>query len=166
MNLAQSKENMSKTLEALKSQLIGLGGQINISLVASIKITDSTGQKIPIEQIAITNKRPGSNVISITPYDPANLSNIEQGLKSHGFSAFIFSKREVAISIPPPSDDEKKKIITLVKKMGEDTKVALRNIRKTFRQKNKDDDSGEIDKIMNGFETEVNECLKRKLISI
>lgn len=162
MNLSQAKEKMEKTFDLLKNQLTGISSSVNVKLVASVRVTDSTGQKIPVEHIAMVGRK--DKIISVIPHNPAEVSNIEKALKQHGFNAFVFSKNAVAVNVPSPSGEEKIKISNLVKKAGEETKVSMRNIRKTYRQKNAGCDM--LDPVMDSWVSKVDDLVLFKIDSL
>ena len=159
---------MGKTLDALHQQLLGVrSSQVNPSLVGSIKV-DYNGRPTPIGHLA-TATRNKTNV-SITIYeeeDKGLLSRIEKTLKGAGLNAYKFSKDTVCVAVEQYG--HKPDIILHIKKAGEEAKVAIRNIRKTVRQKNKQDLSAidkPLEKMTGEFIKEIEEFVKRKINSI
>ena len=65
---------------------------------------------------------------------------IEDVLKKQGFNAYKFSKTTVVVNIPLPCGENRHKVAAQAKKIGEEAKVAVRNIRKKFRKKDKDNE--------------------------
>lgn len=168
LSLKELQISMSSTIENLSKQLTGVDKYINISLVSQVKVVDSTGQKIPLDQIAVIGKK--GNNISIIPFDLSLSKSIVETLKQAGFNAFVFSKVEVTISVPQPSAEEQFKIVALIKKLGEEAKIALRNIRQSFRNKHKMNDKEqqklfdkEIDSVMNKNTILIDGIVKNKL---
>lgn len=66
----------------------------------------------------------------VKPYDLSILGSIDKALQKSGFNSYVFSKEAVCVSVPPPSGDQRKETMLRVKKAGEETKIAIRNIRK------------------------------------
>lgn len=160
LNLVEVKSKMQKSLETFQHQLSGVGEFVNIKLVGTVKIKDDTGHQ-SIEDIALLNKKDFN--ISVVPYNPQSIHIIEQALKQNGFNAFVFSKTTVVVSIAPPSSEEKNKIIMYLKKLSEDAKVSIRNIRKIYRQKNKDEDDGQINLLTDGYIFKIDEIINKKI---
>lgn len=87
---------------------------------------------MPIGQIA--NTQAVKNNVSITPYDVETLSAINKALLAAGFNSYVFSKNSVMVSVPPPSLEEKERVCSHLRKLGEEAKVSVRNIRKKIKQ--------------------------------
>lgn len=124
---------MSKAIEHFKEQLISIRlGIPTASLIDTIKV-DYHGQLTPIKYLAQT--QPETGRIKIEPYDKTILGIIDKTLKASGFNSCIFSKTAVVISLPKIANAaEKEKVINQVRKLEEEAKVVVRNIRKKFRQ--------------------------------
>jgi ribosome recycling factor len=128
---------MRKTVDLFKSQLVGLEDNVNDVLVAAVKV-NYNHQLTPLQHLSLIDQR--DRRISITPYDPTMVGAIEEELKRQGFNAYKFSKTTVVVNIPMASGEARQKVVSQMKKLGEEAKVAIRNIRKKFRKKNKDED--------------------------
>lgn len=123
---------MQKTIDSLSNTILGIrGGTVSTGLVDSVKVL-AYGQPTLIKHLAITGKNGDS--IFIDPYDITLTNQIAKTLADSGLSAYAFSKTRVLVSVPPPSGDQKKEIISRLKKLGEEAKIAIRNIRKKHRQ--------------------------------
>lgn len=132
MNLLEMRNLMEKSIQLFEKQTSGIGHGVGPGLINNVKVKDQTGSMVPLETIAVTSQK--GNMISIAPFDPSMMKTIEETLKGCGMNAFVFSKREVAVSVPQQSKEESDKMLALVKKMAEEAKVAIRNIRKRARQ--------------------------------
>jgi ribosome recycling factor len=135
MNLQNAKESMEKTIQLLCDNLVGMGDNVDDTLISSLKI-EYNGESTPIKFIASVDKK--DRKISITPYDSNLLGSIENLLKKNNFDAYKFSSKSVVVNIPLPSGEIAEKIKTHIKKLGEDSKVAIRNIRRKFKTKDND----------------------------
>lgn len=145
MNLENARLQMEKTLEALSSQITGLSTTITPKLVGAVKFEDHNKQKIQIDDVCIVTCK-NKNIIVI-PYDQNHTQLIINHLNKHKFNAFLFSKTEIIVNIPSPSTEEQIKIAAAIKKMGDDAKVSLRNIRHNYKNKNKTKDQHQNSKI-------------------
>jgi ribosome recycling factor len=123
---------MNKTVENLSDSIVGIrGSTITVGVVDTIKVSYH-GQLQPIKHIAYTGKN--GDAIFIDPYEPELTNQIAKVLKEAGFSAYAFSKTRVVVSVPPPSGDQRKSTIAHLRKLGEEAKIAIRNVRKKQRQ--------------------------------
>jgi ribosome recycling factor len=101
------------------------------------------GSPVPIKQVASVGA-PEPNQIIIRPYDPGTLKDIEKAIQTSdlGFNPQS-DGRVIRLSVPPLSTEVRRKMVSRVKDLAEETKVAIRNIR---RDGNKMADTGEKDK--------------------
>ena len=128
---------MRKTVELFKSQLFGMEDNVNESLIATVKVPYNH-QPTPLEHMSLVSQR--DRRVSVTPYEPAMVGVIEDELKKQGFNAYKFSKTMVVVNIPLADGESRQKVASQTKKLAEEAKVAIRNIRKKFRKKDKDHD--------------------------
>jgi ribosome recycling factor len=98
---------------------------------------------VPIKQVASVGA-PEPNQIIIRPYDPGTIKDIEKAIQTSdlGFNPQN-DGRVIRLNVPPLSTEVRRKMVGRVKELSEDTKVAIRNVR---RDGNKMADTGEKDK--------------------
>jgi len=141
--LFDAEERMEKALEILKNSLAGIRtGRANPGLVDSVR-ADVYGSPTPIKQIASVGA-PEPTQIVIRPYDTNTIKDIEKAIIASelGFNPQN-DGRVIRINIPPLSTEVRKKMVARIKELGEESKVAIRNIR---RDANKSVDQAEKDK--------------------
>jgi ribosome recycling factor len=143
--LLNVEERMEKAAEVLKNQLSGIRtGRATPGLVDSIRV-DVYGSPTPIKQIA-TVGAPEPQQIVIRPYDAGTIKDIEKAIIAGDLGLTPQSDgRVVRINIPQLSNEVRKKMVSRVKDLGEEAKVAIRNIR---RDGNKDAEKAEKDKLL------------------
>lgn len=132
---------MDKAIDFLDDQLVGitqLGANMS-SLVDTVKV-NYYGQLTPLKHVAHST-RDGLR-LSITPHDPQIVSEIVKACQAAGFNAYKFSKEMVVVNLQPPSGETKEEMKKRIRVLGEETKVAIRQIRKKFKQ-GADDKSGD-----------------------
>lgn len=135
---------MQKTIDSLESQLKGIRlGSVDINLIDTVKVIYQ-GQPTPLPHVAYSERK--GNGISVTPFEAQLVTVVCKALQASGFSAYVFSKTSVMVSTPPPSGEEKAKVLARVSKLGEEAKIAIRNIRKKHRQTLTKDEIKEQDK--------------------
>lgn len=159
------KTSMEKTVSMFSSSIVGIrAGTVTAGVIDTVKVP-YYGQLTPIQHLATTGKT--NNGINVDPFDPSIINTISKCLVAAGFNAYVFSKTRIIVSVPPPSGDEKKRIISHLEKLGEETKISLRNIRKNIRQKlDKEqlkNSESEIQKITDFYINEVDEIIQMKV---
>lgn len=124
-------DKMDKAIELLQQSIIGIRlGTVTPALIDTFKVT-YYGQQMPIKHLAYTSAERGN--VMVKPHDPSILGTIQKTLKEAGFNAYTFSKEAVAVSVPPICGEEKEKVKARVRKLGEETKITIRSIRKNWR---------------------------------
>jgi ribosome recycling factor len=134
---------MEKAIRKLKGDLAGIRtGRANPGLVDSLRV-EVYGSAVPIKQVASVGA-PEPNQIVIRPYDPGTIKDIEKAIQTSdlGFNPQS-DGRLIRLNVPPLSTEVRRKMVARIKDMAEESKVAIRNIR---RDGNKAADSGEKDK--------------------
>ncbi|RDJ35422.1 MAG: ribosome-recycling factor [Crenarchaeota archaeon] len=159
---------MEKTLHNLSDSIVGIrGGNVSAGVLDTVKVVYH-GQQTPLKHIAFVSKK--DHAITIDPYEVEFTNQIANNLKDMGFNAYAFSKTRVVVNVPPPSGDQKKEIISHLRKLGEDAKIAIRNIRKKHRQKLdknalKTEDK-KIQEVTDSYIAEVDEIINGKISSL
>jgi ribosome recycling factor len=128
--LQETKERMGKTIEALKTELSRVRtGRASLSLLDGIRV-DYYGTQTPLNQMASLSV-PESRLITIQPWDMTVLKDIEKAiLKSDLGLTPSNDGKLIRISIPPLTEERRKDLVKVVYKIGEEHKVAVRNIRR------------------------------------
>lgn len=136
-SLIKAEEKMSATVDALKRELTGIRtGRAAPSLVEHVKI-DYNGVPTPLNHIAGVSAS-GTNMLIIQPWDPGALHAIEKGILKANLSLTPTSDgRVIRLVIPPLSEERRQELIKIVKKMAEDQKVIIRNIRRDIHDEMK-----------------------------
>ena len=127
---------MNKTIEQYSNSLIGIhSGTINAGVIDGIKIPYH-GQPTPLKHLAHSSRI--SSGIEIKIFDPQLVGQVANALKAAGFNAYVFSKQVVMVPVEPPSGEQKRQVVDHIYKLGEESKIAIRNIRKKAKQDSKD----------------------------
>lgn len=158
-----AEERMEKAVAKLKNDLTGIRtGQATPGLVDSLRI-DAYGSPTPLKQIASVSA-PEPQQLVIRPFDPSVIKDIEKGIIASDLGLAPQSDGKVIrLNIPPLSGDVRKKMVSRIKDLGEEAKVAIRNIRrdanKAIDQAQKDKEIGEDDR--DSLKEEVQELTKK-----
>ena len=126
----ETKGDMQRAIKALERDLSKIRtGRSSVALVEEITV-EYYGSPTPLNQLASISV-PDSRLITIQPWDPSALSAIEKAiLKSNiGLTPSNDGKR-ICINIPPLTEERRKELVKLVKKIGEEAKVSIRNLRR------------------------------------
>ncbi len=166
---------MARSIEAFRKELGKIRtGRASLSLLEGIKV-DYYGTMTPLQQVG-TLSVPESRLIAITPWDTKMIGPIEKAIQGSGLGLNPSSDGKVVrIPIPPLTEERRKDLVKVVKKMAEDSRVAVRNIRRDAlekvkeREKKKEISEDEMkrwhDKIQketDGFVRKIDEILKAK----
>jgi len=126
----ETREKMEKALEALKKEQSRIRtGRASVSLLDGIRV-QYYGSVVPLNQVASLSV-PESRLITIQPWDIKAIGEIEKAiLKSELGLTPINDGKIIRINIPPLTEERRRDLVKVIKKMAEETKVALRNIRR------------------------------------
>lgn len=125
-----AKQGMEKAIEALGREFNRVRtGRATPALLDGVR-ADYYGAQTPLNQMAGVSV-PEPRLILIQPWDPQSCDAIEKAiLKSDLGLTPISDGKVVRISIPPLTEERRKELVKVVRKMGEDTKVAIRAARR------------------------------------
>ena len=128
--LSEQRDKMTKTVEALKKEFQRLRtGRATTALLDGIKIK-CYDTLMPIDQVASISV-PESRLITVQPWDQSIIGEIEKGiLKSELGLTPMNDGKIVRIPIPPLTEERRKELAKLAKKMAEDRKISIRNLRR------------------------------------
>ncbi|MBX7166774.1 MAG: ribosome recycling factor [Pirellulales bacterium] len=139
------EERMEKAIDVLKHALAGIRtGRANPGLVDTLRV-EVYGSPTPIKQLASVGV-PEPNQILIRPYDPGTIKDIEKAIQAAdlGFNPQNDGKN-IRLIVPPLSTEVRKKMVTRIKDLTEEARVAIRNVR---RDGNKAVEQAEKDKVL------------------
>ncbi|MCR4694242.1 MAG: ribosome recycling factor [Pseudobutyrivibrio sp.] len=128
--LSTYEEKMKKTYGNLESEYTGIrAGRANPHILDKITV-DYYGAPTPIQQVANITV-PEARLIQIQPWEPSLIKEIEKAinLSDIGINPTNDGKL-VRLVFPELTEERRKEIAKEVKKVGEDAKVAIRNIRR------------------------------------
>lgn len=121
---------MDKSVEALRLELSKIRtGKATTALLDGIKV-DYYGTMTPISQLSNISVL-DVHTLSITPWDKSIVSQVDKAIleANLGFNP-VSDGTNLKIPVPPLNEERRKEFVKLVKKFGEDYKVAIRNVRR------------------------------------
>jgi ribosome recycling factor len=171
----ETKEGMAKSVTALKNELNRVRtGRASLSILDGIKV-DYYGTPTPLNQMA-TLAVPESRLITIQPWDISVIKDIEKALLKSDLGLTPSNDGKIIrISIPALTEERRKELVKVVRKICEDHKVSVRNIRRDsnelIKSMKKDGEISEDDAFKSQDEVQkitdeqvklIDECFKEK----
>ena len=128
--LLNGEEKMEKAINALKKEYAGIRTGRSNTLILDKVVVDYYGVPTPLRQISQVSVQDGQTLV-ISPYDKSILKEIEKAMIKAELGITPNSDGMVIrLTFPPLTEDRRKEISKEVKKVGEEAKVAVRNIRR------------------------------------
>ncbi|MDR0453208.1 MAG: ribosome recycling factor [Deferribacteraceae bacterium] len=131
----EMKEKMDRTIQHYKNELKGVRtGRASVSLFDNIRV-QVYGAPTPLNGVGTLHVA-DAHMVTVQPWDTSLISAIEKAILSSGLG-FNPSNDGKLIRIPIPklTEERRKEMVKLIKKMAEETKVALRNERRDANEK-------------------------------
>jgi ribosome recycling factor len=124
------EEKMGKTVTNLDNELKTIrAGRANPHVLDKIT-AECYGMEMPVNQLANIST-PEARVIVISPYDASTLKAIEKGINGSELGIHPSNDGKVIRLVFPELTEERRKSLTKdIKKKGEESKVAVRNVRR------------------------------------
>lgn len=173
--LASMKSSMDKTIDSLRKEYQKVRtGRASTALLEDIMVV-YYDTPTPINQVAAVAV-PEPRVITIQPWEPKMISVIEKAILNANIGLTPANDGKlIRLPLPPLTEERRKEIVKQLKKMAEESKIALRNIRRdaieAIKKLEKDkkiseDDlkraEKEVQDVTNGFTAKVDEILASK----
>ncbi len=170
---------MDKSIQSLKGEFAKLRtGRASTALVDTVH-ADYYGSSVPLNQVANVTT-PDARTIQVAPWEPNMVGAIEKAILAANIGLTPQNDGKVIrINLPAMTEERRKELAKLVKKMGEEAKVAIRNCRRDGNeevkkaeknkvlsedeakkvlelvQKKTDEKVAEVDKVVAGKEKEI-----------
>lgn len=173
--LKDMKKKSDEVLERLGEEFRNIHtGRANSALVESISV-NYYGQKQPLKQMANITV-PEANQILITPWDTNSLGDIENAVRNSdlGFNP-VNDGKNIRITLPPLTEERRNEFATLITKLSEEGRVAVRNLREdVWKEVNKMEKGGdlteddkykaeeELNKVVKDYNDKIEEMSSRK----
>lgn len=161
------KDKMDKTISHFRDELKAIRtGRASIAMFDNVTV-DYYGSPTPLNGVA-TLSAPEPRLITIQPWDASIIGAIEKAIlnSNMGFNPSNDGKI-IRIPVPQLTEERRKEIVKMVKKMAEDNKVAIRNLRRDGNDKvkkmEKDKEISEDDskKYVDQIQTATDEYIKK-----
>ena len=170
---------MQKALEAAKRNFSGVRtGRANPGLIENMHV-DYYGSKMPLKSLASISI-PDARQLMINPFDKGAVQAIEKAISMSDLGVTPQTAGDsIRIVLPPLTEDRRKDLYRMVRGMGEESKVSIRNARHEaidkIKKQEKDKEITEdefkalqdvIQKKTDKYCHEIDELLKKKEVEI
>ena len=145
--ILEASDKMEKSVDAFKSELAKIRtGRASLSILDGIMV-DAYGSSMPLNQVG-TITIPESRMIVVQPWDPQMLPAIEKSILKSGIGLNPMGDGKVIrLNIPQLTEERRKELVKSVRKIAEEFRVAIRNIRRdaieTLKNQKKDKEISE-----------------------
>lgn len=133
----KAAEKMDGQVEHLRHEMAAIRtGRASLGLLDHVKVA-AYGALTPLKQVA-TLLVPESRLITVQPFDPQLIKDIEKALLSSDLGLTPANDGKVIrLPIPPLTEERRKDLVKLGKKIAEDVRVHIRNIRRDILEEAK-----------------------------
>jgi ribosome recycling factor len=133
-----AQARMTKSIEALRHSLVKVRtGRASTGLVDSLRVS-AYGGEVPLSQVASVAVGDARSLV-ITPWDRAMVGVIEKAILASDLGLTPNTAgTTIRLNLPALTEERRRELAKVVAAEGEDTKVAIRNIRRDANQQVKD----------------------------
>jgi ribosome recycling factor len=132
--LADAKRRMDKSIEATHHEFNSVRtGRASPALLDRITI-DYYGTQTPLKSLASISA-PEPRLLVVQPFDPGAIKGIERAIQESDLGLTPSNDGKVVrLPIPPLTEERRKDLVKVVRRIAEDGKVAIRNVRRDIMQ--------------------------------
>lgn len=171
MDIKLVQSRMQKTFDNFRGELAKLRtGRANSALVETVSV-DYYGSSTPLKNVA-TISVPDARSLTIQPWDVSQIPVIEKAIMTSDLGLTPNNDGKVIrIQLPPLSEERRKDLVKLAKKISEDSKVAIRMVRKDCIDETKKEElpedterriQNDIQKVTDEFTKKIDSLLETK----
>ncbi len=174
-NIKNAEERMKKSVSALENELATIrAGRANPAVLDRITV-DYYGAPTAINQMAAISVAE-ARILVIQPWDASLLKNIEKAIQTSDIGINPNNDgRVIRIVFPPLTEDRRRDLVKQIAKNAEESKIAVRNIRRDTLEKLKamkksseiteddyDDSEKEVQNLTDKYCKEIDEIVEKK----
>ena len=128
--LADAGERMKKSVDSTRHEFATVRtGRASPHLLDRIEV-DYYGTKTPLKQLAGISA-PEARLLSITPYDKSSIKSIEKAILESDVGLTPSNDGNlIRLTIPELTEERRKDLVKVVRRIAEDGRVAIRNVRR------------------------------------
>lgn len=162
---------MEEAIETLDKRLGAIrAGRANPSMLNNVMV-EAYGSSVPLNNVANITV-PEARQLMVKPFDKSLLKEIEKGIQEANLGINPTNNGEIVIlTLPELTEDRRREYVKQAKGVGEDAKIALRNVRQDTNNKIKADEMPEdeekkyleeVQELINKYNKIVDEKIKEK----
>src|SRR5437667_12727254 len=128
--IQDATRRMDKSVESTHGEFNSVRtGRAAAALLDRIQI-DYYGQPTPLKQLATINV-PEPRMLTIQPFDPSSIKSIEKAIQESDLGLTPSNDGKlIRLPMPQPTEERRKELVKVVRKIAEEGKVAVRNVRR------------------------------------
>ena len=132
--LDDAKDRMDKAVAHSREEFSTIrSGRANPTLVERM-VVEAYGVEMRVVEMASISV-PEARQLLITPHDPSNLEAVERAIRLSDLGLSPSNDgRTLRLNFPPLTEERRKELVRIVRKMAEDGRISLRNIRRDARK--------------------------------
>ncbi len=132
--LADAKRRMDKSIEATHHEFNSIRtGRASPALLDRIVI-DYYGTQTPLKSLASISA-PEPRLLNVQPFDPSSIKSIERAIQESDLGLTPSNDGKlIRLPIPALTEERRKDLVKVVRRVAEDGKVAIRNVRRDVMQ--------------------------------
>lgn len=133
--LSEAEERMEMAAMYLDEQLQRIrAGRANVAILDGVRV-NSYGSVVPLNQVASVTV-PDPRTIAIKPWDKKAIKDIEKAIMDSDVGITPDNNGEIIrLSLPQPTEERRRDLVKQSNKIGERTKVEVRNVRSDIKDK-------------------------------
>ena len=133
--IKDAEHKMQNSIDHLLHELGKLRtGQASVALLDDLKV-DYYGNPTPLKQVAALGA-PDNQTLTVQPWEASILKDIEKAIQTSELGLTPNNDGKlIRLVIPPLTNERRQQLVNLVKKQVEESKVAIRNIRRDVNEK-------------------------------
>ena len=128
--VSDARSRMDKSVEHARNEFSTVRtGRASAALLDRITI-DYYGTPTPLKQLATVNV-PEARLITIQPFDPSSIKSIEKAIQESDLGLTPANDGKlIRLPMPQPTEERRKELVKVVRKIAEEGRVAVRNVRR------------------------------------
>ena len=132
--LADAKRRMDRSIEATHHEFNSIRtGRASPALLDRIAI-DYYGTPTPLKSLA-SIAAPEARLLTVQPFDPGSMKSIERAIQESDLGLTPSNDGKIIrLPIPTLTEERRKELVKVVRRVAEDGKVAIRNVRRDVMQ--------------------------------
>ena len=133
--LQEAQERMEMAAMYLEEQLSRIrAGRANVAILDGVRV-ESYGMTVPLNQVANVTA-PDARTIAIRPFDKKAIRDIEKAIMDSDVGITPENNGEIIrLGIPQPTEERRRELTKQCNKIGEKTKIEVRNVRSEIKEK-------------------------------